>query len=860
LISAPETLKEIPSRDNSLELPEHLIGIPDEPWALWRWVCLRSAGFPVSQVLELSSPESAAGADNLLNAQVTLQREQSEAVAVLVREFETGDESGRGVLVKALRRMRKGKLPASLNDNREAERAVEAFTYARQQVESARATFLQMFEDSSVQISRTIQKVSRTKRFREAIIWQNREALHSGIDALLRMPLESTAQPSIRRKREQMVANYLQRYCTKNDTIGFFGPLGWARFVVEGETVQMCPGPDLIAARSVYFEGWTLDALAASLAKDKQLQPWNAPRAFPFIYFDGETLHMPFERPIKLPRTFAAVLRACDGERTAKEVAADLLNNGSGHFRSESEVYALLETLRQKGAISWTLEVPWTLEFPKEQRLEENLRRLLNRIGDESLRARMLGALDELEVERLAVAQAAGNEEQLDYALGHLAETFTTLTGAAATRAAGQTYAGRTLVYEDCRRDIDLKFGPEILKALEGPLPLLLASARWFTHEVAASYRQVFRSVYRELAEASGSPVVEAASFWLIAQPLLFDDEHRLVDTLIPGFQQRWEDILSIPAGQSRVDYESAQIRSLVLATFAAPRAGWPYARYHSPDLMIAASSEEAIRRDDYQIVLGELHVGMNTIGSFYFLSQHPLMEDLFRALEIDVPETRLVPVTPKVMVTSRNYPVFVSPKDVRLELSRDPSSVPKSKTLTIGSLVVEEVDEKLSVRTRDHAMSFDILDPFADVLSALTVNSLKLLRPAPHTPRVSFDRLIVCRETWRFNAAEMEFVFEKEEAERFLGARRWAHANSLPRFVFVKTPVEVKPTYLDFDSPILINMFARMVRRSVEAGGAASLISISEMIPDHAQTWLPDAEGHRYTSEFRIIAVDQAR
>jgi hypothetical protein len=860
LISAPETLKEILSEDHGSALAEHLIRIPGEPWALWRCVCVRSAGFPVKQVLELSSPECAAAADNLLNAQAKLQREQREAVAILIREFETADEAGRVALDKAIRRMKKGKPGALLNDNKEAERVVAAFTQARRQVDSAQTAFLQTFEDSLIKVSRTIQKTSRTKRFREAIIWQNREALHSGIEALLRMPLESTAQRSTRRQREHLVANYLQRYCTKNDTIGFFGPLGWARFVTEGEAVEVSPGPDLVVERNVYFEGWSLDALAAALAKNKNLQPWIAPRAFPFIYFDGEKLHLPFERPVKLPLTFASVLQACDGERTAKEIAADLLKDSSAGLRSEAEVYAVLETLRQKGVISWVLEVPWTLEFPEEQRLEENLRRLLVRIGDEGLRTRMLGALNELEAARVAVAQAAGDDEQLDRALEQLAETFTHLTGSAATRASGKTYAGRTLVYEDCRRDIDLKFGPEILKTLAGPLPLLLASARWFTHEVAATYGKVFRSVYRDLAETSGSPVVDAASFWLMAQPLLFDDKHRLVDTLIPEFQQRWEEILSIPAGLSHIEYDSAQLRSRVLAAFDAPKAGWPYARYHSPDLMIAAASDEAIRRGDYQLVLGELHVGMNTMGSFYFLSQHPAPEDLFRWLEFDIPEIRLVPVTPKTMVTSRNYPVFVSPKDLRLELSRDPSSVPHSKALAIGALVVEEVNGELSVRTRDHSLRFDILDPFADVLSALTINSLKLLRPARHTPRVSFDRLIVCRETWRFNPAEMEFAFEKQEAERFLAARRWARANSLPRFLFVKTPVEVKPTYLDCDSPTLIDMFAKMVRQSAAAGDTASLISMSEMIPNHEQTWLPDAEGHRYTSEFRIVAVDQDR
>jgi hypothetical protein len=28
-------------------------------------------------------------------------------------------------------------------------------------------------------------------------------------------------------------------------------------------------------------------------------------------------------------------------------------------------------------------------------------------------------------------------------------------------------------------------------------------------------------------------------------------------------------------------------------------------------------------------------------------------------------------------------------------------------------------------------------------------------------------------------------------------------------------------------------------------------------MLPEHNETWLPDAEGQRYTSELRIVAVD---
>ncbi|MCA1615315.1 MAG: lantibiotic dehydratase family protein [Acidobacteria bacterium] len=839
---------------------DHLIQLPGEPWALWRSMVLRGAGLPAEQVLDLASAAGAAAADGLLLAEDEARWAQQAALEALAKEARQAPDEKRAELEKALKRLRKGKTPEGFEAEGEAGFAVELWLAAGRRLDAARLEFQETYEASGAEVSRAVRKVAGSKLFREAVTWQNREALHGSVDALLRTAPDATSGRSNQRRRERLITSYLQRYCTKNDTIGFFGPIGWAEFVAEGEAITARPGPGLLATRRVYFEGWCLDVLAAAMAKDKDLQPWIAPRRQPFVHLEGDMLRLPFEQPTKLPPAFAAVLAACDGERTAKEIALGLIGGPPGGVKSEAEVYRTLDTLQQRGVILWTLEVPWTLQLPRESSVEDNLRRLLERIGDEGLRRRMLGMLEELEGARDLVAAAAGDAEELDRALGRLDETFTRLTGADSKRMAGKTYAGRTLVFEDCRRDLDVEFGPAVLGAMAEPLPLLLASARWFTAEVAALYRDAFQKIYEELAASGGSRAVEAVNFWMRAQPLLFDDELRLVDTLVPEFQRRWAEVLSLPAGQRRVEYGCAQLRRRVLAAFDAPRPGWCYARYHSPDVMIVATSVEAIRRGEFQLVLGELHVGVNTTGSFYFLAQHPAPEESFRNLERDVPETRLVPVTPKDMATSRNFQVFLSPKDFRLEYTHDPSSVPRERALAIGALVVEEAEGGLVLRSRDGALRFDLMDAFADVLSGLATNSFKLLRAEKRTPRVTFDRMVICRETWRFAPDEMGFAAEKEESSRFLAARRWARANDMPRFVYVKTPVEIKPFYMDFDSPMLVDMFAKMVRQTAEDKTAAALISVSEMIPRLDQTWLPDAEGQRYTSELRIVAVDQAR
>jgi hypothetical protein len=274
---------------------------------------------------------------------------------------------------------------------------------------------------------------------------------------------------------------------------------------------------------------------------------------------------------------------------------------------------------------------------------------------------------------------------------------------------------------------------------------------------------------------------------------------------------------------------------------------------------MIAAKSVDAINRGDYQLVMGEIHLALNTMNASLRVSQCPRPEELIHALDADLPEPRLVPVNPKTWAgaTARTLPALISSKDFRLIVTPEPHEVPASQAVPIGSLVVEEKDGNLVLRSRDGRISYDIIEAFGTALSSVIGNYFHLLAPASHTPRVTIDRVTVCRESWKFSPGDLSFAFEKDEAERFLAARRFARSHDLPRFVFVKVPVEVKPFYVDFDSPVYVDLLAKSVRRTKEKGRPDALVSVTEMFPRADETWLPDAEGKHYTSELRIIAVD---
>src|SRR5207247_1591239 len=79
------------------------------------------------------------------------------------------------------------------------------------------------------------------------------------------------------------------------------------------------------------------------------------------------------------------------------------------------------------------------------------------------------------------------------------------LTSQSPQRRAGQMYAGRTLVVEECFRDLDATVGGPVLEAMAAPLAVLLQAARWLCSATAEAYLAALRDFYTELARDLGS-------------------------------------------------------------------------------------------------------------------------------------------------------------------------------------------------------------------------------------------------------------------------------------------------------------------------------------------------------------------
>jgi hypothetical protein len=806
-------------------------------WSLWRWVWLRGAGLPADLLGPLASPSLAAAADQLRARDAEVAAARHDAIVALERAIEPLEGDARKPLGRALKKLRQGALPAPDSVLAAARQPIEVLHEVHERLSQAHLDAERIFDLEETRISDAVRAVANDALFREACLWQNRDAVRTAVDRVREGRASKTSQ---HRQHEQLVARYLQRYCVKNDTIGFFGPVGWASFVeTEGEG-DCSPGAALLAKRTVYFEHWAIEALANRISHDAPLRKLLPPRRSPTLYVaDGRVYRG--ASPLNVPRQVEEVLLACDGNRTAQAAAELLLLDPRLGFDSCEDVYEVLEDLDERGLVLWRLEVPTFLARP-----EDSVRRQLDLAGDVGRQA--LACLNELESARDAVQRAAGDPDALVEALTQMDRVFEEHARSNATRRSGEMYAARTVVYEDCQRALSLRIGPQLIQRIARPLSLVLQSARWYTFTIAEQLRARLSQIYGELCDRMGTQVIDYASFYDRAvQTLPSVEDAGFITEITAELSRRWAEILRLDRSRAREHRSADTLEPLVDDWFAAPHAGWAGATCHEIDLLIAATTpEEAFATGT--VVIGELHPACNlAMRPALSLKESQAPDVLVRAYEQDIPGPGVALLLPKTLTTHATA-WSPTPRDYDIELGATKSPRPRSHVIAAADLVVEHADDRLWIRTRDGRARFDIVAPFEYPLMRAT--TFRMLDADSHVPRVTIDQLVVQREQWKVSGAELPFTGIERGYKQFAAVRAWAKGMGLPRWIFVKAPHERKPVYVDFESPIYVDIFTKLARR-------ASTLVLSEMLPSPSETWLPDSAGQRYTCELRIAAVD---
>jgi Lantibiotic dehydratase, N terminus len=754
----------------------HLVSLPGTEWTIWRDAVLRSAGFPAAGLDRFSAPACAGVADAFLEGRAS-----------------------------------------------------------RAELESAHGAAL-------ADARRAAAEIAADPLFREAVTWQNPVIL-----ALLTDDGDEAAtgkkarrQRQRRKSRDNTIARYWQRYCGKNDTIGFFGPVTWVTLDPDAPAVRVRCGKGLTRARDTYYEFWALEAYAGHIAADPVVRPWLPVGLHPHLTVEGCRVLRPGQDPLPLSQAEACLLARCDGRRSARAVA-----DGP----DQAGAFFLLEGLTARGVI-W-----WGVDLPQNPDAEQVLRSTLAAIPDEAARKRALSGLWRLDAARDAVSAAVGHPDELAAAMGALDAEFTGVTGAAPERRPGEMYAGRKLCYEETVRDVDVTLGGPVLDALAGPLGrVLLPVARWLSVALADAYSAAFRALYRELLGSSQAGV-PLDRFWFAALPLFSRSALPLVD-VAAEFTRRWTGLLELgqlAPGTRRVSVSSADLAGRAADLFAASRPGLAAARIHSPDLSICATSAAALGRGDFTIVLGELHAMWPTLDGAIFTDRHPDPARLRAAAAADL-GPQLLPLyagwcpqfTPRLATNLR--------EEHQLAFAPEPGA-DRARLLPVMTITVTEHEGALVASARD-GRRWPLLDIFAAVICWWGSELFKVTSARPHNPRITIDRLVVARETWRTTVGGSGLTTADQLAE-YLAARRLRHALGLPEKVFAKISTEVKPVYLDLTSPRYVSAFATMLRSAREKAGGDAGVVMTELLPGPDQAWLPDAEGQRYFSELRVHMLD---
>jgi Lantibiotic dehydratase, N terminus len=754
-----------------------------DDWRWWRQVMVRGAGFPADGVLRLANEGLAGKADAVVNA-------------------DRGSEVWRA--------------------------------------------FREEFSAATVDLAVELQSIASRDDFLRAVAWQNHRLMDQAIRPFLRWDPAKDSRNFRQRQREELIASYWQRYCVKNDTIGFFGPSGWGQ-VGDGPRTRFAPGQRLLRGSEVFFETWAIDRLAEVVEEIPGMREWLMPRRLSFITLAGNRLVEPVGRQVTLSPEQTGVLRLCDGMTRAHDIAI------SANL-DRPTVQEILGELEKRHWISWKLELPVS-PWP-----ERDLRRFLEGVGDEKARCQALEWLDSLETARGQVRDST-SAQTLPDALTSMDELFERVTGAASTRNEGRTGGARTLVYHDSSRDIDIMLGDDLLAATR-PLRLLSRAARWYCWRLGVEARATLRDVYRRVVAKRGRPV-DLPTIWSASLTALYRSVEASIRQIDQEFTKKWTSIIPVPANVREVCYSYDDLLPLADEAFAAPGPGWAEARYCCPDVMVSATDLNALHHGDFTLVLGEVHMAINTMRGNCFVTQHPDRADLLSSVDKDFPEPRLHLVLPKENppeLTVRFHSALIRNRDSLVEFAHH--TAPADHPGLIPSRDVEIVETDGTVMTRlPGGETFDFLDLFGEMLTSLVASRFQFFAGLPHAPRVKIDNMVVSRERWRFNPANLDFAAEKDEAARFVRTREWAAALGLPRYVFAKSSAEEKPVYVDFTSPVYVNVLAKMIRRTNAAERLPDkTITVVEMLPAHDNLWLTDHEGNRYTSELRLAWVDDRR
>jgi hypothetical protein len=308
---------------------------------------------------------------------------------------------------------------------------------------------------------------------------------------------------------------------------------------------------------------------------------------------------------------------------------------------------------------------------------EEDAQIRIKSIADAAAREGAATGLARLEAERKRIA--AASRDELGEALDGFDRVFEDLVGEPPARTPELAGGGRTPVYMDAMRDLDVDVGPGLVAELAVSLTPLLESSRWLC---GRSFELGCGLMMEAIGSGGRRPL--APLFGRVFSALR--EMPRLLASERDELQRRWAELLDDP--DRTTIGERARVR------FSDFGPAWPISVFHSADLQIAAADVDAVEHGDYLVVIGDYHPGTSPLGQGLFAYRHPDRQRFLETWGSDVGTPTIYPLPPRVPqvpLTARLMPAANLPGDiVVLPPMPEVRARPGSRVVSVADLLVD--------------------------------------------------------------------------------------------------------------------------------------------------------------------------
>jgi hypothetical protein len=754
-----------------------------ERWTLGEVFVLRHAGFPFDWLEGLGFSEG-------LRSEVVALLEDERALVEAVRTA-AGEDAARTAR-EALEKGKEPQLKAKYGPS---------CTQALERYRSHRAALSARYTEERQALRKRLRERAAEPAIQEAVFFSN-PAMYENVWSRY---LEGEPRPdnSDARRVERQVYTYLQRFCAKNETTSFFGPISYGECDGEdGEDVRVVPSGS--TRRRTFLTFWAITELARAVAREREVRRHLPLRLNPLFKVEaGRASCEPLKLEVALSPEAERLLVVLPGAPT--------LGAASGALGQPVEAVERLVVPLMKSALV-LLGLPFVAN---DFGTFTSLREAVAALPASEARERWLSRLEELERLR-AGFEGAGLARRREL-LQSLEARFTEYTGKPARRGEGQVYSDRLILYEEASSPFRLKLGRRFSEEMAAKLSGALGLSAAYGDSVQRSYREQVR-------DALGS-------------------EERPLDFLEYAVRLRPDQVAGsrfAPVPPILLDEDPARARTLPEDFLGTSQPG---GRYALPDVCLAATG------NGFEVMCARVHHHLmlwSWLSAFYpdraryesvagqWLEREPAAKGLV-GLAIRrrnkgfyvYPGRKLMYSVSDVLDVEQGA---LKPHDVKVLPTRE------------GPVLVDGEGQRLSLYMP--LDDFNTYAPFA-ALAHPQVLHAKLRTRGRHLPRLHVGGAVYQRERWELPTTLFSQV---SGMDLLLAVERERRVGGWPRFVFMRSTVERKPYLIDTASPFALELLLYLSR-------GAEQLSVEEMYPAPEQLWLKDERG-RYTCEMRMQAV----